>query len=60
MLAPLVVDGFHFFAMVGVATILLIERQVRATCGRLETIGDFNRATARTVASNQGLAKRST
>ena len=51
MLAPLVVDEMHFATMAGVAAVLFVERQARATRWRLETIGDFGRAGASTVAS---------
>jgi predicted metal-binding membrane protein len=51
MLVPLVVDGMHFATMAGVAAVLFVERQARATHWRLETIGDFGRATASKIAS---------
>ena len=50
MLVPLIVDEMHFAIMAGVAAVLFIERQARATRWRLETIGDFDRAGASTVA----------
>jgi len=54
MLVPLVVDGMHFATMAGVAAVLFVERQARATRWRRETIGDFGRAGASTVASRGG------
>jgi hypothetical protein len=56
MLVPLVVDEMHFATMAGVAGVLFIERQAR--CWRSETIGQFGRAGASTVASIlRGVAK---
>jgi predicted metal-binding membrane protein len=43
MLVPLVLDEMHFATMAGVAAVLFVERQARATRWRPEMIGDFGR-----------------